>query len=321
MRTDLKPLFIFSLPRSGSTLLQRILAASGQVSTAAEPWLLLPLLYTLKSEGVRAEYWHRQACSAIEDFYSGLPNGKKDYLDEMRMFILNLYRKRSSPESRYFLDKTPRYNLICDEIMNLFPEGRFIFLWRNPLAVVSSIVNSWYGGQWKATIYSIDLYDGLKRLIDAFESHRPVVHSLRYESLLSAPSTEIQNLFDYLELDYDDRILTSFKEICLAGRMGDKVGVKKYDALNRSSVNAWTNTFHNPFRRYWAERYLKWIGTRNLRAMGYEYADLKTELHKGKTLSGGQLFSDMALAFFLSIRKAQSPFKTADRRYSGHLYT
>src|SRR5919107_2181016 len=39
------PLFLLSLPRSGSTLAQRILAAHGGIATTSEPWILLPYLY------------------------------------------------------------------------------------------------------------------------------------------------------------------------------------------------------------------------------------------------------------------------------------
>ena len=44
---SIRPIFIFSAPRSGSTLLQRVLAAHTQVATASEPWILLPLLSPL----------------------------------------------------------------------------------------------------------------------------------------------------------------------------------------------------------------------------------------------------------------------------------
>jgi hypothetical protein len=43
------PLFLLSLPRSGSTLAQRILAAHGGIATTSEPWILLPYLYVRTS--------------------------------------------------------------------------------------------------------------------------------------------------------------------------------------------------------------------------------------------------------------------------------
>jgi hypothetical protein len=61
-------IFVFSLPRTGSTLLQRIIATQPDVATASEPWILIPYLYTLRENGVYAEYGHRMMVRAVEDF-------------------------------------------------------------------------------------------------------------------------------------------------------------------------------------------------------------------------------------------------------------
>ncbi|MFW6066259.1 MAG: sulfotransferase, partial [Planctomycetota bacterium] len=45
MTTTVSPLILFSLPRSGSTLLQRMLSLHGRIASTAEPWLLIPQLY------------------------------------------------------------------------------------------------------------------------------------------------------------------------------------------------------------------------------------------------------------------------------------
>src|SRR5215211_9414871 len=92
-----RPLFLFSLPRSGSTLAQRILAAHEPIATASEPWILLPYLYTLREHGIYAEYSHRVLVQAVKDFCAVLPGGRNDYVAEIRRFALRLYGK-ASPE-------------------------------------------------------------------------------------------------------------------------------------------------------------------------------------------------------------------------------
>jgi hypothetical protein len=81
------PVFLLSLPRSGSTLAQRILASHTEVATTSEPWLLLPYLYTLRDHGVYAEYSHSTMVTAIRELCSSFPSGEKDYLDEVRRLI------------------------------------------------------------------------------------------------------------------------------------------------------------------------------------------------------------------------------------------
>ncbi|MEZ4607679.1 MAG: sulfotransferase [Deinococcales bacterium] len=61
------PLFLFSLPRSGSTLLQRILAAHPDIATLSEPWFILPLIYMTRDEGIYSEYDHSHLTRALTD--------------------------------------------------------------------------------------------------------------------------------------------------------------------------------------------------------------------------------------------------------------
>ena len=57
---DVKPIFLICSPRTGSTLLQRILASHSKISSEGETHLLLPLLYAIRKEGVYSEYNHQQ---------------------------------------------------------------------------------------------------------------------------------------------------------------------------------------------------------------------------------------------------------------------
>ena len=99
-----RPIFLFSLPRSGSTLLQRMLATHAEIATATEPWFLLPYLYTLRENGAYAEYGHSTMVAAIRDLCDDLPNGRADYLAQVRQLALGLYENLTSTET-YFLDR------------------------------------------------------------------------------------------------------------------------------------------------------------------------------------------------------------------------
>ena len=77
----------------------------------------------------------------------GLPDGEDDYWSALRGFALELYAKAAEPDATHFLDKTPRYHYIAPELFRLFPDAKVVFLWRNPLAVVASIVETWTQGQ------------------------------------------------------------------------------------------------------------------------------------------------------------------------------
>src|SRR2546430_873315 len=132
------PIFLMSLPRSGSTLLQRLIAAHPQIATTSEPWVLLPVLSALRYSSSYADYSHSDASAAIADFCASLPSGDQSYFEAVRTFALELYAHASPRDAMYFLDKTPRYHLIAEELSRTFPDAKYVFLWRHPLSIVAS---------------------------------------------------------------------------------------------------------------------------------------------------------------------------------------
>jgi hypothetical protein len=287
-----RPLFLLSLPRSGSTLVQRVLGAHPDIATAAEPWVLLPHAYATRATGVYAEYGHALAARAIQEFAATLPGGEGTYRDELRAFALRLYEHAAGGPAVYFLDKTPRYHFIADDLFSLFPEGKFVFLWRNPLSVVASTVETWGRGKWKIGRWRVDLFDGLANLVASRERHADSSLSMRYEDLVSDPHTHWPLLFEHLELPFDPGILTSFPSVRVPGRFGDPTGVDEYDALTTRSIDKWRSTLANPFRKRWSREYLRWIGVERLAIMGYQLDDLLAELdavHSGTERLGSDL--------------------------------
>ena len=272
------PLFLFSLPRSGSTLAQRILAAHAPIATASEPWVLLPYLYALRDRGAYAEYNHGVLVQAVEDFCDTLPGGRDDYLAEVRELMLRLYSRASPGGARYFLDKTPRYHLVAEDVVAAFPEAKIVLLWRNPLAVLASIIETWSGGKWNLYRFKVDIYDGVENLVRARERHGERTHAVRYEDLVTDPVTAWDGVFRYLDLPFEPSSLEQFSGITLAGRMGDPTGIGKYAAVSNASLEGWERTLNNPFRKAWCRRYLRWIGRERLALMGYDLDALLADL-------------------------------------------
>ena len=274
---SVRPLFVLSLPRSGSTLLQRMLATHPEVATSSEPWILLPQLYALRPYDAQAEYGHRTAARALHDFCDVLPGGRDAYLEEVRRTVLALYEQAAAGKT-WFVDKTPRYHLVVDEIMDLFPDARFVFLWRHPLAVAASVIESFGRGHWNIDRYSVDLYGGIDRLVAAQARNDPRARSIRYEDLVADPEGTTAAIFDLLGLQPTGDAVTRFTEVDLAGRMGDRTGRKRYDTVTQESVARWRETMQNPLRKRWCAGYLRFIGPERLRAMGYDPDEVEREL-------------------------------------------
>jgi len=272
MSNQVRPVFIFSLPRSGSTLLQRVLASHPSIATTAEPWLLLPFCYALEDDDIFTDYEHSRFRTAFRAFLEKLPEKEQDFYSALRRFALDLYQRLTDADSKYFLDKTPRYHLIAHHIMRAFPDGKFIFLWRNPLSVASSMIQSWGEGRWNLYRYKVDLYKGLGNLVTAY-SERPneiEAYDLRFEDFVADPREEVKALFTFLEVHFEEVALEAFAGIDFKGEMGDQKGTQQYQSISQTPVDKWKSVLNNPLRKAWARRYLKWIGEDRLRTMGYD---------------------------------------------------
>jgi len=294
----IQPIFIFSVSRSGSTLLQRVIAAHDGVATVSEPWILLPYIYTLRSDGVTAEYEHELMVAAIGDFCRELPAEGEDYRAELRAFVLRLYEKAAGVEARYFLDKSPPYCLIAEEIIRLFPEGKFVFLWRNPLSIIASVIQTWE--QWHPTMYRSDLFIGLPRLVAAYSAHSAHAHAVRFEDLVDGDAGQWRALMDYLAIPFEPDSLTRFSEVELNGSMGDPTGVKRYSTLSSEPQEKWKATLANPLRKEWCRRYLRFLGDERLATMGYDGQQIVRDLNSQPTSADslipdlGRLLADVA---------------------------
>jgi hypothetical protein len=288
-----RPLFLLSLPRSGSTLVQRVLAVHEEVSTVPETWLLLPQVYAMHERGAFAEYGHTPAARAIREFAERLPGGRADYDDDLRRFVLALYARASGGKGTYFLDKTPRYHFVADDLFRIFPDAKVVFLWRNPLAIVASVAETWGRGRWNVGRWRSDLYDGVANLTAAYEANAARAHAVRYEDLVKDQPVAWQGLFDYLELAFDPSALREFRAVDLRARMGDPTGTTQYDTITAESLDRWKTTLRTPVRKRWCRRYLEWIGETRLSAMGYEMEEL-THALDAVPISAHRLPSDVA---------------------------
>jgi len=294
-------MFVFSLPRSGSTLLQRILGSHSQISTAPEPWLLLPFAYATRHRGVFAEYNHNVSRQAINDFIGKLPAGEDDYFKELGRFAKSLYMKVSDAQTLYFLDKTPRYYFIIPEIRTIFPDAKFIFLFRNPLQVFASIIDTWCNGRLLFYKHYADLFIGPSCLAAGYGMMADQSIRINFENLVQSPEESVKEILDYLALEYEPGMLDHFKDVTIGGRMGDP-GRFGSGQINPSSLEKWKTTLNTSFRKFYAGYYLECLGADTLKTFGYEPDDLKKQLNDVKVTGFGGIMDPVYLCLTMASR-------------------
>ena len=275
-------IFILSLPRSGSTLLQQILGGHSQVHTVSEPWLMLHPLYSLREQGIETEYDASLARKGLEDFLDELDEGRQVYLDAVRAYASRLYGAALSQSGKtFFLDKTPRYHLILPELRACFPKAQFVFLLRNPLAVLSSTLQAWFENdtrQLDGTSNYHDLTEGAKHLADALETFGDEAIVVRYEELVSDPQHTIDTLCRRLGISFEEDILTYGDVSATAGHHGDQTRIHEHDRVVADYRDAWFQNFQDMQRKQFAFAYLESLGTETLGHLGYDIDSIRDSL-------------------------------------------
>ena len=269
-------IFIISQPRSGSTLLQRVLAGHPDIQTSAETWLLLHPLYALKSDGITTEFNHRWARTGVAEFLENYTDGEDIYIKGLREWARVIYSNAMARfDKSFFVDKTPRYFFIIPELWRVFPEASFVFLIRNPLAVLASELKTYVRGNWRILArFEPDLRQAPGLIIDGLEELGESAILVKYEDFVRDPETQLRRLCDRLRIKFYPNMLNYSGTPTPVGRMNDPVGIHCHSSPSADGVDKWKWMLHDSQALHFAQAYLDDLGPETLNALGYTYREL-----------------------------------------------
>jgi hypothetical protein len=282
-------IFLISQPKAGSTLLQRLLAGHPDIQTSAETWLMLNPVYGLRSSGINTEYNARWAAESIREFLDYYADGEETYREGVRRFAESIYGSvLAKSGKRYFLDKTPRYTMIVDELYRLFPAAKYVILLRNPLAILNSELDTYVKGDWPILAeFRPDLLNAPLRLIEAREQLGDAAFEIRYEDLVSAPEESIEALCSYLGISFHKDMLDYADTPAPKGRMNDPVGIHRHTRPSTASLGKWKAMREDPQLRHFAVSYVDALGDATLAALGYDPDDLRRAMGSAASVGKG----------------------------------
>jgi hypothetical protein len=240
---DEKVFFVVGPPRSGSTLLARMLGAHSKIYSRPEPHLLTPLAHLGYYDKVdKAPYDAVLAAESARQFVSDLPNGEQDYIDACRAYTDTLYHRMlaTSPDALLFLDKTPAYSLILDFMARIYPRAKYVLLTRHPLAVFSSYAESFFDSDYEAAQrYNPILERYVPALAKALRQRAVPAYHVVYERMVADPDRTLAEIFAFLGLDHEPQAVNygEFEET--AEGLGDPIGVAKHTRPTTESLEKW----------------------------------------------------------------------------------
>ena len=268
-----RPVFIVAAPRSGSTLLFETLARSDRLATVGGEahWLveniddLRPGASSVESNRLTADHLNR----ASRDFIIS------QILDHL---IDNAGVSVGSDSRRVFLEKTPKNALRIPFFSRIFPEARFVFLWRDPRENLSSIMEAWRSerfitykelpglpGPW-----SLLLPPGYREWanrpleeVAAFQwecTNRIVLNDLaaldpsrwtavRYSSLVADPVATVTRILKFIEIEPDPALTEYLQQPLPPSRYTQTAPASEKWRLNESEIERVLPTLSDTWER------------------------------------------------------------------------
>lgn len=224
------PIFIIGLQRSGSTLIEQILASHPLIEGTTE----LPAMQQLWGELARLGAVNgRNVFEQVGQFESGaLRRIGEDYLERTAA-----YRLVGRP---LFIDKLPANWLNVGLIRLALPNAKIIDSRRNPMACGFSNFKQLYavGVNYAYTLPSIGcFYRDYLRLMEHFDGLQPgSIHHVVNEQLIEDPERVVRRMLDYVGVPFDPACL-DFHRNARAVHTPSAEQVRR--PINRDGVDAW----------------------------------------------------------------------------------
>ncbi len=230
--TSPDPIFIVGLPRSGSTLLEQILASHSQVDGTME----LPNMLALAQKLRRGE--RMSAVNHYPGILKELP--AEQFLEFGEKFIDETRVHRGS--APFFIDKMPNNFRHVGLIKLMLPNAKIIDARRHPMGSCFSGFKQLFAEGQEFT-YGLEevgtYYRDYVELMDHWDKVLPgQVLRVQYEEVVADLDTQVRRILDYCGLEFEDSCI-NFHETDRSVRTPSSEQVRQ--PIYQSGVEQWKN--------------------------------------------------------------------------------
>jgi tetratricopeptide (TPR) repeat protein len=223
-----RPVFIFGMPRSGTTLTEQILVSHPQVAAGGELPTMGELRFTLPQRlGVPAA--SQEPLRKLDA--AALQGVAEDYLQVLAAI---------DEDAPRVTDKMPANFRNLGLMALAFPQARFIHVQRDPVdTCLSCFFQNFNSGQeWSFNLAeAANYYLAYHRLMAHWREVLPVaMYEVRYEDLVADTEASVRGLLEYCGLPWDEQCL-SFHETRRSVRTASINQVRR--PIYKSSAGRW----------------------------------------------------------------------------------
>ena len=195
-QTSTKPIFIIGMPRSGTTLVEKILASHSEVYGAGE----LEHFFKLSTDNFLTE--------ETDYLFAPLNTYAKDKLENIGKSYLKQIELLSS-DAGYVTDKLPFNMLMVGFIKIAFPNAKIIHCVRNAQDNCLSIFKKNFTTDNYRFAYNLKTLGQFHKLYQSLMEHwhsnfPNAIYDIEYETLIKSPEQEIKNLITACELNWEE---------------------------------------------------------------------------------------------------------------------
>lgn len=198
---DLRLIFIVGMPRSGTSMLEEIVAGHPRVAAGGE--------LTLAGDSERS-YLHRRREMGLQGPIDTRDAKERELLLDVRQSYVDRLLERDL-DADYVTDKLPGNFSRLGFIRLLFPDAVIVHCRRHPVATCWSLFTSnfaMHDPYYNSLEHLVHYYRCYERLMSHWRSMaNPPLVEIRYEDLVSSPQAEIRRLIQEIGLDWRDECM------------------------------------------------------------------------------------------------------------------
>ena len=226
-----RPVFVVGFPRSGTTLVEQILASHSQIHGAGELYDVHRIFDKLPKLVGQPAYTPFDALKMLDE----------DSAESAAQIYLESLDALAPPEAARVVDKMPDNIRMLGLIALLWPGARVIVCGRDPRDIA---VSCWQAGfktnPWSNVWEHIaQRFADHERIVEHWRQTRPLEWlDIRYEELVADPERHTRRLFDYVDLEWEPACL----EFHLTKRVVRTLSlVQVRQPIHSHSVGRWKN--------------------------------------------------------------------------------
>jgi tetratricopeptide (TPR) repeat protein len=243
-----KPIFVLGMPRSGTTLVERILSNHNDVRSCGE----------LQDFGVAVKELTKTASKKVLDVETLMASEKLDYKALGERYIERT--AQISGSEKHFVDKLPFNFFYIGLIRKALPNAKIVCLMRNPMDTCIGNYRQLFSINSPHYAYAYDLlnigrfYAEFYRLAHYWQdSGLENFKLLDYQQLVTEPELQIRQLIDFCDLDWQAQCLHAEKNSAPVST-ASKVQVR--EPINAKSIGRWKmfQPHTNELERFFTEQ-------------------------------------------------------------------